>query len=130
MSKAIKSYEITKVPRAPFAIANLLMATVVFVIGVGVVVSAGYLNTDRFLSSKGLLRDYADPIVTAMLVGGLMCIIISLLGCAVIRVENIVLPRCYGIFLIPSFIIFLVCTVQLGALVNTGNKGLQSLCND
>ena len=123
-----KKYEIEKVPRLPFAIVNLLMAIVTFGVGIAIVVCADIYNTDRFLNSPGELRDYSDSIVTAMLIGGLLCIILSIMGCAVIKVESLALPRVYGILLIPCFIIFIVCTAKFGALVNTGDKGLQSLC--
>jgi hypothetical protein len=107
----------------------MLMAVVIFGIGIAIVVSAGIYNTDRFLNSPGDLRDYSDPIVTSMLFGGLLCIILSLLGCAVIAVESPALPRVYGILLIPCFFIFAIDTARFGSLVNTGDKGLQSLCS-
>jgi len=116
-------------PRLPFAIINLVMACCVCIIGFGVTIAAGYYNTDRFLNSPGPLRVYSDKIVTAMLIGGLSCIVLSLLGCALIHVEHLALPRCYGVLLIPCTLIFIICSAMFHNLVNTSNKGLEGFCN-
>lgn len=100
--------------RFPCALANAILACGVLTVGIGIVVAAGYYNTDRFLNSPGELRKYSDRIVTAMMVAGLLCICVSLLGCATIKIESRILPRVYGIFLIPAFIICLVCTISFG----------------
>lgn len=63
-----------------------------------------------------------------MLVGGLLMITISLLGMATIHLESPALPQCYGVFLIPAFIISLVSAVAFSGLVMTSDKGLQGLC--
>lgn len=120
---------IEKVPRLPFAIANSIMAFAVFVIGIGVTLAAGYYNTDRFLNSPGKLQKFSDSVVTAMMVAGLLLIIVSMLGAAVLKVRNLLLSRCYGFLLVPGFIILLICSIQFGQVVQTGDKGLTSLCD-
>jgi hypothetical protein len=106
----------------------MLMAVLVLITGIGVCVAAGYYNTDRFLNSPGGIQTFSDRIVTAMLVAGLICITISLLGCSVIRIQSVHLSRCYGCWLIPSFVILFVCSVQFGMLMTTADKGLTALC--
>ena len=76
-----------KLSRMPFAIINMLLAIGVLTCGFGVTVAAGYYNTDRFLNSPGPLREYSDSIVLCMLIGGLLMIIASLLGIALIRLR-------------------------------------------
>lgn len=120
----------TKLPRLPFAILNFLFAAALAIIGFGVVIAAGYLNTDRFLTSPGPLRKFNDSIFIAMMVAGLTAIIISILGCAMLKIQSLALSRCYGAFIIPVWIILVVCAACFGQLMMTSDKGLESFCND
>lgn len=115
----------TKMPRLPFAIFNFLFAAAVATVGFGVVIAAGYLNTDRFLTSPGVLRVFSDQVFIAMMVAGLTCIIISILGCSMIKIESLVLPRCYGAFIVPCWIILVVCASKFGSLMMRSEKGLE-----
>ena len=121
---------IDSVPRLPFAATNAVFALAVLVSGVGIVVAAGYFNTDRFLNSPGDLNKWSDSLVTLMMFAGLLMIINSMMGMSVIKVRSLHLSRCYGLLLVPSFIMLLVCAINFGAVIKTSDKGLQSLCSE
>jgi ABC-type spermidine/putrescine transport system permease subunit I len=96
------------------------MSLAILTIGVGTTVASGYWNLDRFFNNPGTLRTFADSFFVAMIIVGLSCIVISLLGCALYKIESKVLPACYGSFLIPIWIIFVVLASTLGSILRPG----------
>lgn len=106
-----------KIPRWPFACINLLLSIALFAIGVGTCVASGYLNMDRFYASPGTLRSFGDSFFVAMLIVGLAAIIVSIIGCSMIKIESRALPACYGCCLFPIWIIFVVLAAVIGGFL-------------
>jgi CBS-domain-containing membrane protein len=68
--------------------------------------------------------------VVSLLISGLLAVIVSLLGCAVVKVEASILPRIYGSLLLISFGILYRSSTQFKELTRTNSKGLQTLCTN
>lgn len=98
-------------PRLPFAIINLICALGVCTVGLGVVVASGIFNLDPLFTGQ-----FAYSFFLAMLISGLIAIIASILGCATYKIRSKTLASCYGIMLVPAFIIFIVLAAILGKL--------------
>jgi hypothetical protein len=116
--------------RRPFAILNLVFSILLAMAGIGIVVAAGHLVNDRFFTSPGPLRKFTDNFFVAMIIAGLTSFIVAILGSAVIKVENRILPKCYGLFLILLLIIDVtLASVLWGNLLMSSDKGLTSFCD-
>lgn len=113
---------VTFTSRRSFAILNLIFSIMLAGVGVGVVVAAGYFVNDRFFSALGPLRIFTDQFFVAMIIAGLTTFVVAILGSAMMKVENRILPKCYGLFLIPLWIIYVTLAAVLwGNLLMTSD---------
>ena len=105
------------VTRTPFAWWNCLLAVGVFTIGVGTVIISGYLQNDVFFASPGNLQKFQSSMFVAVLIVGLASIAASLLGCATLRITSRVIPVTFFVLLTPIFVIFIVTSVKMQAVL-------------
>ena len=95
----------------PFAILNLVGALGVSIVGLGTVVASGFFNLDPLFTGP-----FAYSFFVAMLIGGLIAIIASILGCATFKIRSQPLAKCYGFLLVPPLVIFIILARILGSL--------------
>ena len=108
---------------------NAGLAVVLFIVACGTISGAVALNLDGLFASPGPLRAYSDSIFLATLIAGLALIVISLLGCATVKIETRLVPVCYGLFLFPVFLVYASCAGTLANMMRDHKEGLQSFCD-
>jgi ABC-type branched-subunit amino acid transport system permease subunit len=116
------------VTRTPFAWWNCLLSIGVFAIGVGTVIISGYLQNDVFFASPGNLQKFQSSMFVAILIVGLAAIAASLLGCATLRIRSKVIPITFCMLLTPIFVIFVVTSVKMQAVLQNTEDGVIGYC--